>query len=476
MFASLILALLLSCDCCGQPPALPAVAPLSPLGQFVADTWPTVKIESAYLYGDCYAFANTYSQIAIDIDNGKYPDSAAGIKRAIKDTEKGIKNQTYNWAEWNKGFFVPLKTKLSTMNSRAGDFDSIADMSKAWREIAAGLRTSPRIRAIADNSDDWPLCPLVEPAEIDGQKVVGNPNCKWGKSPVYVQETFVLPASPQSPTIAMPFREMVWWWITEYEGCCGIDLNPTASGTADIVFGVGDHRAGVGCAAGLALARSGYPCQQPVIGIVYAPCRVWGDWTTPPKWSTHQARKVAHSTLGHELGHAVGLYHCPDNVKAVMNINGTVSQLQPWDIAELQRRYGPPKPGKQRPPLPAWWNEKATDYAPQIRAAYKLLLNRDADSGGIAHWNGVAKRTGLCSAVAGIATSGEFLKRCRSTWPDVQDEHQLLVRGWYLWMDGKQPNEIGHANFLHWLRRVNGLGRAGAAEEFCRATGLGGRL
>lgn len=50
----------------------------------------------------------------------------------------------------------------------------------------------------------------------------------------------------------------------------------------------------------------------------------------------------------HEIGHALGLSHAPNNIIALLNsiYNPRIRSLQPWDIAEIQRRYGPPEPAQ----------------------------------------------------------------------------------------------------------------------------------
>lgn len=133
----------------------------------------------------------------------------------------------------------------------------------------------------------------------------------------------------------------------EYDACfasvyahiakhCGITpTQATQARNARILSGVRriDGSGGV-------LAESELPCGR------VKTCNQWYDlgdnWSLQKRQGTIWLWMVAL----HEILHALGLPHCENRgIVAVMNptYNPALDGLQPWDIQELQRRYGPPK-------------------------------------------------------------------------------------------------------------------------------------
>lgn len=109
--------------------------------------------------------------------------------------------------------------------------------------------------------------------------------------------------------------------------------------------------------SGRVLAESELPCGQ------VTQCRQWFD--TSEAWSgawPWDGKGIPYYLTDlHETMHALGLPHAPSGVKAVMApfLDTTLTGLQPWDIAELQKRYGKPTP---QPPSGGFPLDKALIY------------------------------------------------------------------------------------------------------------------
>jgi len=162
--------------------------------------------------------------------------------------------------------------------------------------------------------------------------------CKWPDPNVGIALMQVPPGVSEAG-----FSQAVDWVIEQWNTACGVKMAWAAQAfKARILIYTRkiDGPAGV-------LAESELPC-GPV-----KQCKQWYDssekWDV--RWPPTGDGISLYLTLLHEVGHAIGISHAPDGTVAVMAafLNSSLRALQPWDIAQGQRRYGKPVGGAPGP-------------------------------------------------------------------------------------------------------------------------------
>lgn len=157
--------------------------------------------------------------------------------------------------------------------------------------------------------------------------------CKWPDGDIGWGATALPPGVTEEQ-----FTACAMWALNEIARHCGIRprLVQSMADRPRILSGVRAIDGPMGV-----LAESELPCGNVTL------CRQWYD--TGEHWSVELlAIRSGNIPLWlvmlHELMHALGLPHAPDGVKAVMApmLDTTLRECQPWDIQQLQLRYGPP--------------------------------------------------------------------------------------------------------------------------------------
>lgn len=176
-----------------------------------------------------------------------------------------------------------------------------------------------------------PFCGLSESALRDVGEM-----CRWRHVPVSLSHVMDLPAARIGPDqISRVFAQVAASWTA----CCGIDLKFQPDPNANILAVVAplDGPNGV-------LGDSYLPC-----GNVSARTQLGQRYDSGEIWTIDFLTGV----VLHEVGHALGLPHAPRGSGAVMEPFLTAHRVpQPWDVEQMQARYGPPIVGPPVPPPP----------------------------------------------------------------------------------------------------------------------------
>lgn len=120
---------------------------------------------------------------------------------------------------------------------------------------------------------------------------------------------------------------------------CGLSFRRVASSTANIVARSGAGQSEQLDGRGGTLGYSYLPCGMGPNGVVQQRYDEAEQWTY----------SMALAVMTHELCHGVGLPHLSNGSLMAPYYNAAITKPQAADIAELQKRYGPPAPGSPPP-------------------------------------------------------------------------------------------------------------------------------
>lgn len=220
--------------------------------------------------------------------------------------------------------------------------------SRGWLN---GHTTCPRrIAEAVDRLQDWAGLErtggldVATLAELDAPRFCALPDvmhlnatlCKWpdGSIPYFVQDAF------PGLTLDATWAAFDWALTLWAESARLVPKRAATAREARIVARVKrlDGPSGV-------LAQSQLPCG----GISQA----MQDYDSSESWDkTIMARLV----IAHEVGHALGLDHAPGKGSLMSPYyDAAITKLQPWDVAEIQKRYGKPAfpvPNPNPSPIP----------------------------------------------------------------------------------------------------------------------------
>lgn len=168
----------------------------------------------------------------------------------------------------------------------------------------------------------------------------GGALCKWETSRISARITFGKIGGMQREAVHGAFGAA----LVSLQDVCGVEFRVITAQTeaANILLKAGkiDGKSGT-------LAWSELPC-----GGFYGPGNSLEQlYDTAEPWSAY-GQQYFQAVFAHELGHALGLDHLPAGNLMQPYIREGLYLPQPGDIAELQRRYGPPVPKPIPPPPP----------------------------------------------------------------------------------------------------------------------------
>ena len=157
--------------------------------------------------------------------------------------------------------------------------------------------------------------------------------CKWPDNDVPLAVIAVPPGLTEAQ-----FEGVFGWVAEQINAACGAKLYQIETARlARVLPGTRkiDGPSGV-------LAESQLPCGNVI------QCLQWYDggehWEV--NWPPVDRQKINLNLVAlHEVMHALGIPHAPQNMDAVIApyYNADLRGLRPYDVAELRRRYGPPR-------------------------------------------------------------------------------------------------------------------------------------
>lgn len=187
-------------------------------------------------------------------------------------------------------------------------------------------------------SESRQICSVPTIAQANNQV------CKWEKSDTGATVTWG--SAIQDGDLGELTREQVQKSITEalnrWEEVCGIRFEEFDDPSADITMFANLPNPGPGGT----LADSELPCgpDRP-LKQRYDRDERWGIFNNDDPSRIDLTRVICH-----EVGHAIGIFHIGSG-NLLAPTYSEIIKPQTGDIAEAQRRYGPPRVGPDPPPL-----------------------------------------------------------------------------------------------------------------------------
>ena len=158
---------------------------------------------------------------------------------------------------------------------------------------------------------------------------LGERECKWAQMPVSWTAVGTIPGVSADDFKAA--AALAWSTWARHSGVKLVYTENTRTANVIIDPGVIDR-------SGQVLAWSELPCSgQKQLKQLYDTMEAWSLELTAPRGKISLPLVIIH-----EAGHALGLGHGPVGNIMAPTLNSSLSDLQAWDVAEIQARYGRP--------------------------------------------------------------------------------------------------------------------------------------